>query len=209
MLKKPCEREAERKKEDMKMEASSSAVPSGEEEGKIIELIVFNLGEEEFGADIDQVREIITVEKITSIPDSPNFIKGVTNVRGEIAVVIDLATRFSLPRKSEVENKHIVITEQEKNLFGLMVDEVTEVQRIPEKVIKATPKLVSRIDTIYISGVLTLENRLIILLDLAKVLLEQELAGLAGLAKRTRAVEEEKVSEVEDERGHYEENPDR
>lgn len=191
------------------MEASSSAVPSGEEEGKIIELIVFNLGEEEFGADIDQVREIITVEKITSIPDSPNFIKGVTNVRGEIAVVIDLATRFSLPRKSEVENKHIVITEQEKNLFGLMVDEVTEVQRIPEKVIKATPKLVSRIDTIYISGVLTLENRLIILLDLAKVLLEQELAGLAGLAKRTHAVEEEKVSEVEDERGHYEENPDR
>jgi purine-binding chemotaxis protein CheW len=209
VLKKPCEREAERKKEDMKMEASSSAVPSGEEEGKIIELIVFNLGEEEFGADIDQVREIITVEKITSIPDSPNFIKGVTNVRGEIAVVIDLATRFSLPRKSEVENKHIVITEQEKNLFGLMVDEVTEVQRIPEKVIKATPKLVSRIDTIYISGVLTLENRLIILLDLAKVLLEQELAGLAGLAKRTHAVEEEKVSEVEDERGHYEENPDR
>jgi len=191
------------------MEASSSAVPSGEEEGKIIELIVFNLGEEEFGADIDQVREIITVEKITSIPDSPNFIKGVTNVRGEIAVVIDLATRFSLPRKSEVENKHIVITEQEKNLFGLMVDQVTEVQRIPEKVIKATPKLVSRIDRIYISGVLTLENRLIILLDLAKVLLEQELAGLAGLAKRTHAVEEEKVSEVEDERGHYEENPDR
>jgi len=193
----------------MKMEASSRAVPSGEEEGKIIELIVFDLGDEEFGADIDQVREIITVEKITSIPDSPNFIRGVTNVRGEIAVVIDLAARFSLPRKSEVENKHIVITEQEKNLFGLMVDGVTEVQRIPEKDIKATPKLVTRIDRIYISGVLTLENRLIILLDLAKVLLEQELAGLAGLAKRTHAVEEEKVSMVEDERRHYEENPDR
>ena len=191
------------------MEASSRAVPSGEEEGKIIELIVFDLGDEEFGADIDQVREIITVEKITSIPDSPNFIRGVTNVRGEIAVVIDLATRFSLPRKSEVENKQIVITEQEKNLFGLMVDGVTEVQRIPEKDIKATPKLVTRIDRIYISGVLTLENRLIILLDLAKVLLEEELAGLAGLAKRTHAVEEEKVSMVEDERRHYEENPDR
>ncbi len=194
------------------MEALSRALPSGEEEGKIIELIVFNLGEEEFGADIDQVREIINVEKITSIPDSPSFIKGVTNVRGEIGVVVDLATRFSLPRKSDVESKHIVITEQEKNLFGLMVDEVTEVQRIPEKVIKATPKLVTRIDRIYISGVLTLENRLIILLDLAKVLLEEELAGLAGLAKRTHAVEEEekkKESEVGDERRHHEENPDR
>ena len=193
------------------MEALSRAVPSGEEEGKIIELIVFNLGDEEFAADIDQVREIITVEKITSIPDSPHFIKGVTNVRGEIAVAIDLATRFSLPRKSEVESKHIVITEQEKNLFGLMVDEVTEVQRIPEKDIKATPKLVTGIDRIYINGVLTLENRLIILLDLAKVLLEQELAGLPGLAKRTHAVEDEekKESEVGDERRHHEEDPDR
>ena len=193
------------------MEASSRAVPSGEEEGKIIELIVFNLGDEEFAANIEQVREIINVEKITSIPDSPSFIKGVTNVRGEIAVVIDLAMRFSLRRKSEVESKHIVITEQEKNLFGLMVDEVTEVQRIPEKDIKATPKLVTGIDRRYISGVLTLENRLIILLDLAKVLLEQELAGLAGLAKRTHAVEEEekKESEVGDERRHHEEDPDR
>ncbi len=194
------------------METSSSAVPSVEEEGKIIELIVFNLGDEEFAADIDQVREIITVEKITSIPDSPHFIRGVANVRGEIAVAIDLAARFSLPRKSEVESKHIVITEQEENLFGLMVDEVTEVQRIPEKDIKATPKLVTGIDRIYIIGVLTLENRLIILLDLAKVLLEQELTGLAGLAEGTHAVEEEeekKESEVGDERRHHEEDPDR
>jgi len=66
------------------------------EEGKIIQLIVFNLGDEEFGADIAQVREIIRKGAVTPIPDSPDFIKGVTNVRGEIAVVIDLKRRFFL-----------------------------------------------------------------------------------------------------------------
>lgn len=195
------------------MDASSAVVtPSGEGE-EIIELIIFNLGDEEFGADIAQVREIITIDKITAIPDSPGFIRGVTNVRGEIAVVIDLAVRFFLPRESDVESKHIVITEQEENLFGLMVDEVTEVQRIPQEVIKPTPKLVTRIDRIYISGVLTLENRLIILLDLAKVLLEEDLAGLAELAKKINMVDEEdekdEDGEVEDKRRHNGENPDR
>lgn len=158
----------------------------GKEESKIVELIVFNLGDEEFAAEIEQVREIISRGTITPIPDSPDFIKGVTNVRGEITVVIDLKERFFLTLKKEVESKHIVITEQEKNLYGLMVDEVTEVLRIPEKEIKSTPELVTRIDRVYMSGVITLENRLVILIDLVKVLSEEELAKLAEFAQKHR-----------------------
>jgi len=169
-----------------------------EKEAKIIQLIVFNLGDEEFGTDITQVREIIRLGPITPIPDSPDFIKGVTNVRGEIAVVIDLKARFFLPGKEGVESKHIVMTEQGKNIFGLMVDEVSEVLRIPKTEIKPTPELVTRIDRVYISGVITLENRLIILLDLAKVLSEEELAKLAGFVKGHRAAEEtRRISEEE------------
>ena len=160
------------------------------QEGKIIQLIVFHLGDEEFGADIAQVREIIRKGTVTSIPDSPDFIKGVTNVRGEIAVVIDLKRRFFLRTKKDTEEKHIVMTEQDKNLFGLMVDEVSEVLRIPEKEIKTTPELVTRIDRIYISGVLTLENRLIMILDLKKVLSEEELAKLSEIRLRHRAATE-------------------
>jgi len=156
------------------------------EEGKIIQLIVFNLGDEEFGADIAQVREIIRRGAVTPIPDSPDFIKGVTNVRGEIAVVIDLKRRFFLRIKKDTEEKHIVMTEQDKNLFGLMVDEVTEVLRIPHADIKTTPELVTRIDRVYISGVLTLENRLIMILDLEKVLSEEELAKLSEIRLRHR-----------------------
>ena len=170
------------------------------EKGKVIQLIVFHLGDEEFGADISQVREIIRTGPITPIPDSPDFIKGVTNVRGEIAVVIDLKTRFFLRAKKDVEEKHIVMTEQENNLFGLMVDEGTEVLRIHETEIKTTPELVTRIDRVYISGVLTLENRLIIMLDLKKVLSEEELAKLSEIRLRHRgAIEkaEEKVATAE------------
>jgi len=166
------------------------------EEGKIIQLIVFSLGDEEFGADIAQVREIIRMRSITPIPDSPDFIKGVTNVRGEIAVVIDLKRRFFLRAKKEVEEKHIVMTEQDKNLFGLMVDEVSEVLRIGEAEIKTTPELVTRIDRIYISGVLTLENRLIMMLDLEKVLSEEELAKLSEIRiKHRETIKKEEAKE--------------
>lgn len=170
-----------------------------EEEAKIIQLIVFNLGDEEFAAEIGQVREIIRAGTITPIPDSPQFIKGVSNVRGEITVVIDLKERFFLPAKKKVEGKHIIITEQEKNLFGLMVDEVAEVLRIPETEIKPTPELVTRIDRVYISGVLTLEGRLIIMLDLRKVLSEDELARLTEISKRHHAAAQKKKQPSEKE----------
>lgn len=178
-------------------EASEKAGALADEEVKIVELIVFNLGEEEFAADIDQVREIIRIGIITPIPDSPNFIKGVTNVRGEITVVIDLKERFFLPIKKEIETKHIVITEQENNLFGLMVDEVTEVLRIPENDVKPTPELVTRIDRIYVRGVITLENRLIIFIDLAKVLEEEELTKLAKLTEKHRVGKKTKEQKIE------------
>jgi purine-binding chemotaxis protein CheW len=171
--------------------------PEIQEQKEIIQLIVFHLGDEEFGANIDQIRDVVQAGSITAIPDSPDFIKGVTNIRGEIAVVIDLKSRFFLQPKEEVEEKHIVMTEQDKNLFGLMVDEVTEVLRIPETVIKATPALVTKIDRVYISGVLTLDNRLIMLLDLSKVLSEEELKKLSELRLRHRVVEDWKP-EMED-----------
>ena len=152
----------------------------------MVQLIVFKLADQEFAAEIDQVREIITRTAITPIPDSPDFIKGVTNVRGEIAVVIDLRSRFFLPAQDGQEERHVVMTEQEKNLFGLMVDEVTEVLRMPRDTIKATPEVVTRIDRLYISGVITISNRLIMLLDLSKVLSEAELKKLSDVGAQHR-----------------------
>jgi len=171
-----------------------------EKEAGVLQLIVFNLGDEEYGANINQVREIIRTGTITPIPDSPDFIKGLSNIRGEIPVIIDLKARFFLPQDEDVESKNIVITEQEKNIFGLLVDEVTEVLRIPETDIRPTPELVTRIDRTYISGMITLENRLIILLDLTRVLSEEELAKLAELAQKHRATKEKQEIKKEEKR---------
>ena len=148
------------------------------EEPQIIQLIVFKLGDEEFGADVAQVREIIKTGFITPVPDSPHFINGMTNVRGEIVLAIDLKLRFSLRLNQETESRHVIITREEENPFGLMVDEVTEVLRVPQSDIKPAPGLVTKIERKYISGVLTLDNRLITLLDLTKVLSEAELSSI-------------------------------
>lgn len=157
-----------------------SRVTDAEEE-KIVQLIVFNLGEEEFAVEIGEVREIINAEAITPIPDSPEFIKGIINVRGNIIAVIDLKARFFLHPKKEAESKHIIITE---NNYGIMVNEVTEILRLPEKAINEAPELVIKIHEEYIKGVITLENRLIILLDFTKVLLEEELVKLTEVSRR-------------------------
>ena len=157
-----------------------------EAEAKLLQLIVFRLGDEEFGAEIGEVREIIKTGTITPIPDSPDFIRGVTNVRGDIVATIDLKSRLSLPGTTPVPSKHIIITQQQESLFGLMVDEVAEVLRIPETEIKPPPEIVTRIHEDYVRGVVTVGNRLIILLDLAKVLSEEDLMTLTDVQRRQR-----------------------
>jgi len=186
---------------NMPIHPQSQQKKTGSEEAAIIQLIVFDLGDEEYGANINQVREIIRTGSITPIPDSPDFIKGISNIRGEVPVIIDLKARFFLPTvKREVEDRHIVITEQDKNIFGLLVDEVTEVLRIPESDIKSAPELVTRIEREYVNGVITLENRLIILLDLAKVLSAEELARLTDFSQRHRSgSERQEMKEQHDE----------
>lgn len=156
------------------------------EEAKIIQFIVFHVGEEEFGVPISEVREIIKAGVVTPVPDSPDFIRGLINVRGDIVATIDLRARFSLRVRRTVDSKHTIITKQQDNLFGLMVDEVTEVLRVPETLIKKAPKLVTTLHDEYVAGVLPLENRLIVLLDLGRVLSEEELARLAELNRHSR-----------------------
>jgi len=145
------------------------------EDQPLIQLIVFIAGNEEFGVPIDSVREIIKVGAITPIPDSPGYIKGIINVRGEIVTALDIKKRFSLTAKKNVEIKHIIVTKQEDGLFGLMVDEVIEVLRIKQSEIKPPPALITKIHKKYVTGVVTHDERLIILLDLAKVLAQKDL----------------------------------
>lgn len=158
---------------------------------QLMQLIVFRVGDEEFGVPIEAVQEIIKIGLITPIPDSPEFIKGLINVRGDIVAVIDVRARFFLSTHDDFP-KHIIIAKQNGNLFGLMVDEVIEVLRVQESEVKPPPQLMTKIHEEYVHGVLTHEGRLIILLDLNQVLSEEELIRLADLTRAHHSPDEVK-----------------
>ena len=159
------------------MEEKSAPLSPAEKQA-LIQLIVFRIGDEEFGIPIGAVQEIIKVGTITPIPDSPDFIKGLINVRGEIVAIIDVRARFFLTELEETP-RHIVIAKSNENFFGLLVDEVIEVLRIEESDIKLPPKLMTKLNEEYVQGVITHDGRLIMLLDVEQVFSEDELARLA------------------------------
>jgi len=170
-------------KDDFRNTMHATTGAFGEE--KLVQFVIFSLGDEEFGVDIEQVSEIVRISKFAPIPDSPAFIRGLTNVRGTIIAVIDLKKRFALREEKGVEGKHIIITREQKNLLGILVDEVTEVLRVAQKEIRPAPGMTTVIHKKYMSGVITVGDRMIILLDLKSVLSEEELEKLAQLRDET------------------------
>ncbi len=148
--------------------------------GEMIQLVNFRLRDEEFGLDIGSVREITKVADITHIPEATSFVYGVTNLRGQVIAVIDLARQFGLAPQQELpETAKIVVTEIKGQTVGMLVDEVPEVLKIADENIEPAPELVqTEVRTDYIKGVGKLDNRLIILLDLEKLLAPQEVQEL-------------------------------
>ncbi len=189
------------------MEGKSVLQPAKDKQ-QIIQLIVFRVGDEEFGVPIGDVQEIIKISTITPIPDSPEFIKGLINVRGDIVAIIDVRARFFLQTKEE-PSRHIVITKQEGNLFGLMVDEVMEVLRIQESDIKPPPRLMTKINEYYMHGVITHDGRLIILLNVAQVLSEDELVRLTEVTRsQHKKYGQIDSDEIEEEKSMTKSNPE-
>ena len=156
------------------------------EERDTAQFVVFTLGNEEYGVGILDVREIVKTGTITMIPNSPDFLKGVINLRSKIVGVIDLEKRFLLKRDEEDHTgKHIVIAEIGDGTFGLLVDEVTDVLRLPKEGIKLPPEIITKkIGIDYVEGIGTVNDKLIILLDVEKVLSEKELIELAKTSTR-------------------------
>lgn len=135
------------------------------------QLVVFNLGEEEFGVDINEVNSIIKMTSITRIPNSQDFIEGVINMRGRIIVVIDLAKKIGLPRKDRDKNTRIIVIETKDTMIGMIVDHSREAMRISQEKIQAPPAIITnKIKSDYLEGVAVFGERLLILLDLAKIL---------------------------------------
>ncbi len=160
-----------------------NAEVGGEKSGELMQLVGFNIGRELFGVDILMVQEIIREMPFTTIPNSPDFIEGVINLRGNIIPVIDLRRRLNVSsEKSAQEKVWIIILNVNNRVAGFIVDSVTKVLKVPVQGIKPPPDIVvSGLQSQYITGVCRVDERLLILLDFNRILLVDEIKKLRGL----------------------------
>ena len=149
------------------------------------QLVVFDLATELYGVDIGVVREIIRMQDLTRPPQTSFFVEGVINLRGKVTPVIDLRKRLSLPTSEQDKDTRILVVDVEDQDIGVIVDEVVEVLRISSDSIEPASSVVTGADSPYLLGIVKLDDRLIILLDLPQALSEENM----DLASYQAAVE--------------------
>ena len=156
--------------EDIADEMTAAASDADEEK---IELLAFKLSNEEYVLDINRIKEIIRPVEITRVPRVPLYIKGIISLRGVIVPVYNLKNRLGLLETNEFSNdsqKRILIVNFDEELIGIIVDAVTGVVKINEDIIEPTPQIIKGVDAEYLKGVARTNNRLLILLNLDRVL---------------------------------------
>ncbi|MGK9368418.1 chemotaxis protein CheW [Melioribacter sp. Ez-97] len=148
----------------------------------ILQLVSFKIGKEEFGIDILKVQEINRMLNLTKVPNAPYYIDGVVNLRGRIIPIVNLRAKLGMERREADRNSRIVVVELSGKTIGFLVDEVSEVLRIPESITEQPPAMVAGVDSSFIRAIGKLEDRLLILLDLEKVLSAEETNYLNSLS---------------------------
>jgi len=144
-----------------------------------LQLVVFQLAREEFAVEVSQVQEIIPMVAITRLPRAPQFIKGIINLRGKILPVIDLGERVGV-QTYPGDTQRIVITNLEGQAVGMIVDSVTEVLRIQGNTVEPPPPMIADVSGAYLRGIARLAARLLILIDLTKVLSTEDVEELVA-----------------------------
>jgi purine-binding chemotaxis protein CheW len=146
--------------------ATEARRPSAE-----LHLVTFALDQEEFGIPIEQVREVIRVGEITRVPQARPHVRGVTNLRGRVLAVVEIRTRMGLPAAEITSQSRVVVVGVHDRILGILVDRVSQVVKVPAETVAPAPEEVLSPGTDYITGVARWNSRLIMLLDLEKVLL--------------------------------------
>ncbi|MCX7772854.1 MAG: chemotaxis protein CheW [Clostridia bacterium] len=148
------------------------------------QLIKFHIADETFGIGITQIYQILKPQEIFKVPNTPPFIEGLLNLRGKVLTVFNLRKRFNMPAKENDENTKIIIVNMNELLLGFVVDSVTEIVRVPDEDIVETPPTLSTFDKRFLSGVAKLNDKLILLLNLDKVLTPDEEQQVKDLVQK-------------------------
>ena len=155
---------------------------------KDLHLVGFRIGRETFGVPISLVHEIVRVPEITAVPEAPAYVEGVINLRGKIVSIVDLRKRFGEKEITQNKKNRILVVEVEKKMVGLIVDAASEVLRMSSDDIDNPPNVFEEGELNYVTGVGKLKDRLIILIELNKVLQKGELKRLGEVAALGAAV---------------------
>jgi purine-binding chemotaxis protein CheW len=146
-----------------------------EAKAELIQLVSFNLDQEEYGVYVLKVREIIRMSNVTRVPNTPYYVEGVINLRGKVIPIISLRKKFSLPEVENDKQTRIIVMDVDGELMGFIVDAVSEVIRISSGEIQAPPAVVNGgMEQEYLSGVINRSDRLLVLLELERVFSKEE-----------------------------------
>lgn len=143
-----------------------------------IQIVVFTLKDEVCGVETTQVKEIVKYESITKMPNMPNFIDGVISLRGTVVPVVNLNKRFGLGNTEITKKTKIIITDLEGKLIGFIVNDVSEIIKLPAQDIENTPEIIKKIDNLYLKYVGKKGEELISILDLSTILTDTEIRNL-------------------------------
>jgi purine-binding chemotaxis protein CheW len=143
-----------------------------------MQLVSFTLAKELYGIEITKVREIILITDITRIPETPSFVKGLINLRSSVIPVIDLRVRFGMPEGDLTDESRIVVVQACGKTIGIVVDAVSEVLRVKREHISPPPPTIAGLGREYLSGLVKLNDRLLILLDIDKIFSEEEMTAM-------------------------------
>lgn len=144
--------------------------------------VVFKLNKEEFGIDIMNVKEIIIYQEVVNVPNTPDFVEGILNYRGSVIPIINLKRRLRLGEEERTKDTRIIVISLEDKEIGFIVDEASQTLRLDEEHIDPAPDVISGIDRKYIIGVGKIdEKRLLIIIDLQKILTDKEIDEIEKL----------------------------
>ena len=162
--------------------SSSTAVPRGASASKTLEFLAFTLGQEEYGIDIQKVQELRGYDAVTRIANAPEHIKGVVNLRGIIVPIIDMRIKFNLGTPTYDQFTVVIILNMASRVMGMVVDSVSDVITLSPEQVKPAPEMGSVLDTDYLIGLGTLDERMLILIDIDRLMSSSEMGLIEKMA---------------------------
>jgi purine-binding chemotaxis protein CheW len=167
-------------------------------EGDLNQLISFEVGNEEYGLDILRVKEVIRIREITRLPKAPSFVKGIINLRGDVIPIIDLRDKFGLEHQEYTAMTRVIVVDTDEKLVGMVVDAANQVVRILADQIEPPPPIVGGLSAEFIRGVGKLDERLVILLNIDRILTQEEKVELEHMEKSMKGSADSGALKVEE-----------